>query len=194
MSAHLGVNLAAYETAVWLHNIDRVKEWEEDVKQAGGVERYTHAHLTDHSPFSDVINRQIAYAVANHSQKDCRIGEHPWLLVALMDADKMVRLFPLNVVEGAAHQHDVPLYNPEHPFDYRKAGKCLLRAFMWNLEWYGMLSCDESRALVDKPKFLAFINYIRAMGADIAEREGVDNRIENEIMRALGDYYGEVMG
>ncbi|MFA5775971.1 MAG: hypothetical protein WC988_00170 [Patescibacteria group bacterium] len=179
--------------AIWWHNVDRVREWKVDVQKAGGDEPYVLMQLAD-SPFENDARARIAYAVANHSQRECQIGEHPWLLVALMDLDKMVRLFPLNVIEGAQHQlEDNPIYDPEpeHLFDYKKARRSLWRAFMWNLEWVPMLSCDEVRALIEKAHFRAFIDFLRALGADIAEREGVPNGVEGQIELALGEYYQE---
>lgn len=192
---YLPIDPDVYAATALLHNLDRVGEYGEAIRRAGGEGAWVLDHWLVDSPFTPEEREWIADAVVNHTKKD--LGPNPSAyLLALTDADKADRLTPLNVMDGAAHWKDHPFFDFASPFDYRKAKESLLRRFMWNFEWVGMMSCDEARQLLINPAyFRAFITYVRELGQQIADiltrmtGETVDNRIEKEIQTALGSYY-----
>ncbi len=197
--AALGPKIAAYlefdsdEFAVVarLHNVDR---------SAGllrGVgERERMVQLLAESPFDADARARIIDAAMRHSQKDIQPNDSN-LLIALMDADKLVRFQPSWLVGIGAFGFALhtPPFLPTKPFGFTST-KLEGRAsstwidFMATLEWVGMLSCDAARALIDRQYLRLRMDFLRIWGREIAERTGVANTSEDDIRKALGGYYG----
>lgn len=183
------VSAEEYRATVWLHNLDGCLALRQEVADAGGLSNYLADLLAD-SPFAQDEWARIADAVPRHGKKYDEVDDSE-LLTAIRIADKLDRLTPLNIMSGPAHRSDIPHYDAEAPFDYRHNKPNHLKYFLWNLEWYGMLPADWAREIVDEEFFRHFLQFIRDTGRDIAERLGVENRIEDEIRAALGKYYAE---
>jgi len=48
-----------------------------------------------------------------------------------------------------------------------------------------------ARLLVDRTFLSLFLSFLRELGRDIAERHGIENEIESEIKKALGELYDD---
>jgi len=177
-----------YRAAAWLHNLDRCLSLKDSVRKSGGAAGFA-LELLRRSPFSADSRARIIDAVLQHSKKDDDLENDSLLLTALRIADKLDRLTPMNVLAGAAHRSDLPHYDAETPFDYRRNKPNHLKYLLWNFEWYGMLPYDWARELVDPDFFRLFLSFLRELGRDISERHGIPNEIEAEIQSALGVYY-----
>jgi hypothetical protein len=183
------VSVEEYRVTVWLHDLDRCPALRQEIADAGGLSNHL-ANLLDESPFNQSERARITDAVLRHGKK-CDEPDDSGLLLALRVADKLDRLTPLNIMSGPAHRSDIPHYDAEAPFDYRKNKPNHLKYFLWNVEWYGMLPTDWAREIVDEEFFYHFLQFIRDVGRDIAERLGIENKIEEELKLALGKYYVE---
>lgn len=187
----LEFDLEEYHVAVVLHNLDRsVKKV---ITGFGSLEAYAQDLLRS-SSFAEHEKARIVDAVVQHSKKDDEPGDSP-LLTALRIADKLDRLGPLGVMALIAHasSRGLPCYDPEQPFGYESTVEdrmnTIYDSFFRTLEWVGMLPSDEARSLINKDDLRAYIEYLRALGRQIARECGVENRVEDDIYRALGGTY-----
>lgn len=177
-----------YRVTAWLHNLDRCLAIKEQIRDAGGLTEYLRVVLSE-SPFDQAGRERIIDAVLQHSKKEDDLAKDSPLLTAIRIADKLDRFTPFNMMAGPAHRSDLPHYDADQPFGYQTNKPCHLKFFFWNLEWYGMLPYDWARELVDEEYFHSFLTFIRTVGRDIAERHGIENKIEEDIRTALGPYY-----
>jgi hypothetical protein len=196
------VDLNEYLAVAWLHNYDRhleVKRAMEyrdfnDEKRARLIreetERYVIARLKG-SPFDQGARKRIVHSVLEHGKRHDDLSNDPEVLTVLRAADKVDRLTTLNILAGAAHRSNIPHYDPEMPFDYQHNKPNHLKYFLWNLENYVELPFNWARELVDRGYFHFFLNFLRELGRDIAERHDIPNGIEGEIKSALGEYYND---
>lgn len=185
------VDQTEYRVTAWLHNLDRCLAIKEElVVTAGGLTAYLHVMLSE-SPFNQAGRNRIVDAVLQHGKKEDDLAHDSSLITAIRIADKLDRLTPLNMMSGPAHRSGIPHYDLEQPFGYKTSKDCHLKFFLWNVEWYEMLPYDWARRLVDPYFFRQFLSYLRELGRDIAERHGIENKIEEDIRMALGSYYEE---
>ncbi|MBI2476222.1 MAG: HD domain-containing protein [Candidatus Taylorbacteria bacterium] len=182
------VDPAEYRVAAWLHNLDRCLALEAEIASSGGFASHLQWFLQD-SPFDGAGRERIIDAVLQHGKKDDDPMNDSPLLTAIRIADKLDRLTPLNIMAGPTGRSDLPSYDADQPFGYQTNKPCHLKFFLWNVEWYGMLPYDWARELVDKNFFRLFLSFLRELGHDIAERHGIENRIEDDIRTALGRHY-----
>jgi len=191
---HLDFNWHEYVMACWLHNIDRCKCHQEDIKKKGLLSVLL--GLLDGAPLDDKAKLRVIIAAHEHHKKDDE-PQDSQLLMALRIADKLDRLSPLGIMAGAAHRGgEFPAYNPDKPFGYADTGEDSIRNIYVDyfriLEWYGMLPADWARDLVNKEYLHAFIQFLRVLGLEIAEVCNTKNNIEDDIKKALGNYYREL--
>jgi len=185
-----------YVVAAWLHNIDRNPETKKRIKEEHiSIQELCHEFLVS-SPFDGDARVRIVNAVVQHPKKDDDPGDST-LLTALRIADKIDRMGPLGVIASTAFRgSELPPYDTKHPFGYSSTVEGKLRSIYNDLfrilEWYGMLPSEKARALVNRERLLFFVNYIRELGAEIAETTRLPNRVEDDIRRALGDHYWDV--
>lgn len=185
---YLDFDLDEFRVASRLHNLDRLEHAE-----SIDVEECMKARLCT-SNFSPNSSNRIIDAVMRHSQKDIQKGDSN-LLIALMDSDKLDRFTPRNIIDAGAHAENagVPSFLMENPFGFTSTREkdriSSWLGFMANLEWVGMLSCDEARKLIDPEYLKLFISFLRLFGREIAEATGEDNKSEEDIKKALGKYY-----
>ncbi len=177
-----------YRVASWLHNLDRCFALQPEIQRAGGLKQYLGAIL-GRSPFNEASRNRIVDAILQHSKRLDEPADSS-LLTALRIADRVERFTPLNIIASAAHRgHELPLYDRSQPFGFRTMRPCVFKFFFWNLEWVGMLPSDEARALINPAYLRFFLDFLRLLGRDIAEREGIENRVEEDLKAALGAYY-----
>ena len=177
-----------FRVTAWLHNLEWCLALKEEVASSGGLRPYLRGILSQ-SSFDQAGRNRIIDAVLHHSKKDDDLANDSPLLTAIRIAAKLDRLTPLNMMAGPAHRSDLPHYDADQPFGYQTSKPCHLKFFFWNVEWYGMLPYDWARELVDKEFFHQFLFFLRKLGRDIAERHGIENRIEEDIRMALGSHY-----
>jgi len=197
----LDFDLVEFEVVAWLHNIDRVEPFRSEIgrlRNEGNSETAALAlvaseFFSEEHPFVPQAVARIVDAVAQHSKKDDERGDSH-LLTALRIADKLDRLNPvgfLSVVVGSAA--DLPIYNPKCPFGVGSTVegcmKSIYETFFRLLEWVPMLPLDEARALIEKNDLRACIDFVRALGIQLARENGVPNMVEDDIKKALGPYY-----
>lgn len=181
-----------FEIAAILHNTDRSEALKEEQKPFGGWEGYLRQLLKE-SPFPAEARERIVFAVLNHSKKSLPEGSFP-LAIALQDADKLVRFRPSNLLYAGAHggSMGIPAFLSSEPFGFtstrEKDRTSMWLGFMGNLEWVGMLSCDDARRLIDRDYLRLFIHFLRLFGREMAKHVGCKNTSEGDIRKALGDY------
>lgn len=189
----LQFSMVEFEAAVWLHNIDRGAA----VKGAAKIislEQLVRATL-DATAFGVDAKVRIIDVVLRHSKKDDELGDST-LLQAVRIADKLDRLGPLGIISAAAFRgSELPLYDPEHPFGYTSTAegrmKTVYNDFFRIMEWVGMLPSNQARSLINRQDMIAFVEYVRALGAEIARRHDVKNEVEADIKKALDTHYKE---
>lgn len=172
---------------------------EEDVKafiRVRGLEIYCR-ELLEWSPFNEDARDRIVDAVLHHSKFADEPGDSP-LLTALRIADKVDRMGPSGIRDAAAHRGQVlPPYDEQRPFGYGSTEedrmKTLYDDLFRILEWYGMLPSEEARRVVNMEYFCFYILYVRMLGKEIADRLGIENKVEEDIKQALGQHYAEIM-
>ena len=178
-----------YETAVWLHSLDRVEEFR------GRDEDITAEFLAD-SPYDHAARARIFDVLRQHAKRDDEPGDSP-LLTAVRVADKIDRLTPINIVAAGASLANLLPYDPADPWWHGGSTaeprlRTQLTAFFRVLEWYAMLPSDEARALVSPVGLKAQIVFLRTTAAWLADLLDVPNEMEADIRLALGKYYDEV--
>jgi hypothetical protein len=183
-----------YRVAVWLHNLDRIEAFRAPLKQKG-VFGYVERVVLEGSPFSPAARARIAYAVSRHAKKDDEPGDSS-LLTALRIADKLDRLGPLGILSAAAFRGgELPLYDARSPFGYASTAEERLKSvyndFFRVLEWVGMLPSDAARSLINREHLAAYVAFLRALGKELSDRLEVEDRVEDDIRRALGSYHAE---
>lgn len=189
VATYLTFDLDEFAVVARLHNMDRSTSLLEGIGQAERMNQ-----LLAESPFDADGRARIIDAAMRHSQKDIQPGDST-LLIALMDADKVVRFKPswhlgMGVYGFTLH---LPPFLPARPFGFTstKPGErdSIWIDFMGILEWVGMLSCDAARQLIDGQYLRLRIDFLRQWGKEIAECTGVENTSEDDIRKALGQYY-----
>ncbi|OGG45179.1 hypothetical protein A2673_03760 [Candidatus Kaiserbacteria bacterium RIFCSPHIGHO2_01_FULL_50_13] len=190
-----------FEVAVWLHNIDRVQPYADRIsalknsghsfKEALGV--VAESFFTEEHPFSADAVARIIDVVVQHNKKDDEPGDSH-VLTALRIADKLDRLNPLGIMSAAAFRGlHVPPYDTERPLGYGTTVEGRMKSvyddFFRVLEWVNMLPSDRARSLINKKDLRAFIDFVRALGAQLARECKVENTVEDDIKKALGTYY-----
>jgi len=189
--------------AVWLHNLDRIPG--ESYRKLYGpqppmisaplpVVDWSYDDWLQKSKFDAEARNRIIDAVQQHSKfKDDPADSH--LLTALRIADKLDSLGPIGIVRSVSGRSTLPLYDPQKPFGFGSTVEGRMKTvyddFFRVVEWVGMMPSDAARALINKQEFRANIDYLRALGREIAGRLGVDNLVEQDIKKALGSYYEE---
>jgi hypothetical protein len=189
-------DLAEYDAAVDLHNIDRSHSFDKEIEASGyAVVCY---RLLENSPFSGEAKGRIVQAAVEHGKKDDEPGDSD-LAVALRCADKLDRFFPSAIVGcGTSHPHLFPYDESPHPFwggssTRENDLKTQYKMFFRPLEWYRMLPSDEVRALI-KPRFLKlFIDFLRCLGEEASDYLGIENRAEDDLRTAFGKHYDSVI-
>lgn len=196
----LPFDLHEFEVAAWLHNLDRIPA----VQQTQlGILTGRHAlrmvslegqlwKLLETSDFNAGSQQRIVTAVLQHSKFADEPGDSA-LLTALRIADKLDSLGPIGIVRSVSGRSNLPLYDPKRPFGYGSTVEdrmiTVYDDFFRVLEWIGMLPSHEARSLINKRDLRANIDYLRALGHEIAHRLGIENLVEADISRALGSYY-----
>lgn len=191
---HLDFDWDEYVIVCWLHNIDRCHTYKKDIKKQGLANVIS--GLINDLTTSGFAKTQMLVAILQHNKKDDDLEFDSSLLTALRIADKLDRLGPLGIVACAAHRGgEKPAYHPTQPFGYDQTHedgiKTIYTDYFRVLEWYGMLPYDWARDLVNKKLFTVYIDFLRALGEEIALVTQTENAIENDIQRALGQYYQE---
>ncbi len=190
---YLSFDPQEFIVAAILHNSDRPFELKRIITQMGGWEILLR-QLLSRSLFSPEAQDRIVFAVLHHSDKHLPDPAPP-LAVALQDADKLVRFRPSNLLYAGAHggSMGIPAFLHAAPFGFtstrEKDRSSMWLGFMGNLEWIGMLSCDEARELIDRDYLTLFIYFLRLFGREIAEYTGCEDTSEDDIQKALGVYY-----
>jgi hypothetical protein len=138
---------------------------------------------------------RIITAVLEHSKKDDDLEHDSGVLTALRIGDKIDRMGPLGLISAAAHRGgSASLYDFRHPFGYGSTEEGRMKTVFDDhfrvFEWYAMLPCDDARELAN-PRFRMRIFFMRELAKEIAAASGVENRIEEDLKRALGQYYNE---
>jgi len=182
-----------FETAVWMHNIDRSKTLRLQVDKAGGFIAYC-VRLLAESPFSGEEQNRIAIAVRDHVHKEEEETDSQ-LLLALKAADKMDRFGPLGILAIAAHRGSIlPAYNENRPFGYDTIDEegldSLYNDVFRVMTWYRHMHSDAIRELVDKENFRFYVEFARQLGKEIAEiTQKPPNEVEYSVQKALGKHY-----
>lgn len=188
----LAFNWHEFVAAVWLHNLDRSTAYRATIENTGLAPAVRNLLL--HSPFLEAIRERIIKAVVLHSKKDDSPDDTP-LLTALRIADKIDRISASGILTSAAfHGGSLLLYDPAQPFGYdssQRKPRTIYEDMLFVLEWYKMLPSDDARALVTIDRRRLRLAFLRGLGDEVAERHGVENRVEEDIQRALGPYYEE---
>ncbi|MDO8469652.1 MAG: hypothetical protein Q7S84_01350 [bacterium] len=190
IAAYLTFDLDEFAVLARLHNVDRSPSL-----LGGTSEEERMKQLLADSPFDNAARARIINAALRHSQKDIQPDDSN-LLIALMDADKLVRFQPswLLGVGAFGFTLHLPLFLPTRPFGFMstkpKDRFSIWIEFMSVLEWVGMLSCDAARAMIDKRYLRLRIEFLRLWGEEIAAQTGVENTSEDDIKKSLGRYYG----
>ena len=186
----LTFNQEEYRASVWLHNLDRVPEFKRFLESTSPQQVI--GNFLQSSNFDEEAKLRIADAVIQHPKKDDD-PKDSCLLTALRIADKLDRLNLLGVISAVAHRSTLFIYDPRQPFGYNSTEEGRLKSiyndFMRVLEWVGMLPSDEARALIVPEDFAAYIAFLRALGALLSRVCNVENRIEDDLQKALGEYY-----
>lgn len=197
----LDFDLDEFEVAAWLHNIDRVEPFLSDIKclRNEGIQEVKALAIVasrffyEGKPFAPREIARIVDAVAQHSKKDDEPGDSH-LLTALRIADKLDRLNPVGFLTTVvAFGIDLPVCDPECPFGSGSTVEVRMRSvydnFLRTFEWVPMLPSDEARSMIVKEDLRACIDFLRAMGGQMAREHQVTNTAERDIKRALGLYY-----
>ncbi len=186
----LRFDLEEFEAAVWLHNLDKIPSVLHALKVTSL--RVLLASLLGGSDFSRDAQERIVDAALRHSKKDDEPGDSA-LLTALRIADKLDSLGPIGIARSVSGRMTLPLYDRQNPFGFGSTSdermKTVYDDFFRIIEWVGMLPSDAARGLIDKQDFRANVDFLRAFGRELGARLGVDNRVEQDIKRALGPYY-----
>jgi hypothetical protein len=181
-----------YVAACWLHNLDVTitgkLPFPEAETEAG--------RLLELSPFEAEARKRIMDVLRQHPFKDDP-GD-PTLLTAVRIADRVDKLddSTLGIVAACAMRGvQVLAYDPVRPFNYTSTEEGKLKSiyndFMRQLEWYGMLPSDEARALVSGDSMRFYVTFVRRYAAFISRVTGKVNESENDLRRALGQYYAK---
>src|SRR3989344_5334554 len=185
-----GVDKCFFKITVWLHNADRIPEFQKDIK-TWGLESFLRAMLPYSFPAS--ITDEIIDAVLKHSKKDDEPQDSP-LLLALRVADKWDRIGILGAVSGFEWLGSrLPSYDQQKPYGYGNTAEGHYKTIYQNLfrilEWYGMSS--HVRSLVERHpwKMEHLLSFILAYGREVAEAHKIPNTSEEDIRKALGTYY-----
>ncbi len=186
-----------FVTAVWLHNLDRASSLKHDIQKAGGLSNYCLLLLAT-SSFNIHQRERILDAVMQHSKKDDDPSDSA-LLTALRVADKLDRIGPLGILASAADRGGLLLpYNDKKPFQVESTAEKNLQTIYNDLirvlEWYGMLPSDKARSLVNKRRLKFYIEFLRMLGEEVSEVTNKENRVEEDVQKALGPYYHKVLG
>lgn len=190
---YLDFDLQEFLVAARLHNTDRSLHLMNNRITHSDWKEYLHGLLAN-SPFDSEARYRIVDASMRHNQRDIQQGDSN-LLIALMDADKLVRFRPSNLVYAGAYgvMLGIPCFDRKKPFGFQGTAEAdrtsIWIAFMAVLKWVGMLSCDEARKLIDPEYLKLLISFLRLLGREMADFAGVPNTSEQDIKNALGDYY-----
>ncbi|PIR89080.1 MAG: hypothetical protein COU07_03245 [Candidatus Harrisonbacteria bacterium CG10_big_fil_rev_8_21_14_0_10_40_38] len=180
------------ETAIWLHNLDRAKSLKERISYLGL--RIVAERFLDQSPFCRKTKDEIILAVTEHSKKDDESDDPPLLqLVRILDKVDRLRHPTIELVScGACYGDKLPLYRLKNPFGYKSAIKeyrSVYDNFFRILEWVGMLPLEAARNLAGTDNIQFFVTMVRHFGKDVAKSLSIENRVEEDIKKALGIYY-----
>lgn len=182
-----------FVTAVWLHNVDRTPGFRAAI--ATESIRTVLLKLLQGSPFDTEARERIVSAAdpKNHGRRDDDPAD-TLLLGALRLADKWDRIGPLGVIGGPAFRGSRMLpYDPGNPFGYEDTAehgmKTLYHDFFRILEWVRDFPLVRELCNEHPHRLRFFLAYVRAFGAEVAERHDIENRVEEDIEKAMGFFY-----
>ena len=198
------LNLDEFEVACLIHSTDRSSTLRDIIGFKNGMpplefkEKWSDFlyFLLKPGPFDQEAQDRIVNAILHHAKKDDDLKHDSVLLTALRIADKVVRFGALGVWSISANHRDKPMYQQDFPFNYTSTVESKLTS-VYNdlcrvLEWYGMLPSDEARALITRENLDFQITFHRAIGKQISEITGIRNDSEDDIKKAMGQYYDRV--
>jgi HD superfamily phosphodiesterase len=178
--------------SVWLHNMDHSPSLKKLI-QAQTLKGAVRSLLAS-SPFSTEAIERIADAVDEHWVKDDRPGDSG-LRRALRLADKWDRVGMIGTTCSAAFLGSKILpYDPRKPFGYDNASlagyeqSCFSNTFKI-IEWYRMYPLVRSMAGKHPRRMHKLIRFVRDWAEEIAETHGVENLVEDDLKKALGEFY-----